>query len=83
MTVLYDPPQPITGRRRPDGTPTYIRGEEIEGAVEVKGRWIAELDWWAEPVDREYWRLLVGGKVLVEVFRDRTTGQWFLERLYD
>jgi hypothetical protein len=49
----------------------------------VQARWLVELDWWRQPVAREYWRVLLDESLLCELFRDRLGGGWFLERVYD
>jgi len=41
------------------------------------------VDWWSNPVSREYWRVILRDLLLCEVYRDLDQGSWFLERVYD
>jgi hypothetical protein len=75
--------QPIRGRLAKDGTPTYVELEDIAGPVEVVTRWKVDVDWWSNPVRRTYFRVIVAGAVMVEIFNDEIEGGWFVERVYD
>jgi hypothetical protein len=79
MTRLFDPPAPVAVEIGPEGSPARIRDQPAEAL----SRWLVELDWWRSPVAREYWRLIVDGSVLCEVFHDLLLDAWFLERVYD
>jgi protein ImuB len=66
------------------GTPSTAT-LQVEGAVRVaSGPWELEEGWWTRaPVRREYWDLELDGGGLYRVYRDRDTGRWFLDGLYD
>lgn len=57
----------------------------IDGRVRVAaGPWRLEEGWWSDdPVDRDYWdvELVEGG--LYRLFRDRKSGEWFADGIYD
>ena len=57
----------------------------IQGLVRVAaGPWSLEEGWWtAEPVERDYWDVELSGGGLYRIFRDRTTGEWFADGMYD
>ena len=57
----------------------------IQGLVRVAaGPWSLEEGWWtAEPVDREYWDVELSGGGLYRIFRNRATGEWFADGMYD
>jgi len=57
----------------------------IQGLVRVAaGPWTLEEGWWNEtPVERDYWDVELGGGRLYRVYRDRTTGDWFADGMYD
>ena len=63
--------------------PAFLVGDPLVGRLEAVQRWVAELDWWSRPVAREYWRVILEGRLLCEVYRDLSCGAWFLERVYD
>jgi hypothetical protein len=35
------------------------------------------------PIAREYWKVLLGDELLLEVFHDLLEDIWYLERIYD
>jgi protein ImuB len=57
----------------------------IQGLVRVAaGPWTLEEGWWnEEPVERDYWDLELSGGGLYRVYRDRTTGDWYADGMYD
>jgi len=57
----------------------------VQGLVRVAaGPWSLEEGWWtAEPVDREYWDVELSGGGLYRIFRNRATGEWFADGMYD
>jgi protein ImuB len=58
---------------------------KIDGRVRVAaGPWRLEEGWWSdEPVERDYWdvELVVGG--LYRIYRERVTGEWYADGMYD
>jgi protein ImuB len=57
----------------------------IEGAVKVaSGPWGLEEGWWTdEPAERDYWDVEVGGSGIYRIYRDRATGSWYADGIYD
>ena len=57
----------------------------IQGLVRVAaGPWSLEEGWWtAEPVERDYWDVELSGGGLYRIFRDRRSGEWFADGMYD
>lgn len=57
----------------------------IAGRVRVAaGPWRLEEEWWAEqPVERDYWDVELSGGSIYRIFRDRATGDWFADGMYD
>jgi len=77
---------------RPDAAappcPTSVRSPRsagIGGAVRVaSGPWTMEEGWWTEsPAAREYWDVELADGGLYRIFRDRTSGEWFADGIYD
>ncbi len=66
-----------------EGAPLHIHGEPLIGPVQPIQRWVAEVDWWSQPVSREYWRVLLRDQLLCEIYLDREREAWFVERIYD
>jgi hypothetical protein len=49
----------------------------------IAKRWRVDVDWWRGRVWREYFKLATRTGLLVIVYRDLLTGDWYLQRLYD
>ncbi len=62
-----------------------VRRPRIVGAVRVaSGPWALEEGWWSEePVERDYWDVELATGGLYRIFRDRSTGDWFADGVYD
>jgi protein ImuB len=57
----------------------------LQGLVRVAaGPWTLEDGWWnKQPVERDYWDVELSGGGLYRVYRDRKTGDWFADGMYD
>lgn len=82
MSRLLAPPVPIEIAIDAEGGPVHI-SRPLRGDLEIVARWRVDLDWWLQPVSRDYWRVLYEGRLLCEVFHDHDLRAWFLERVYD
>jgi protein ImuB len=58
---------------------------KIEGRVKVaSGPWGLEEGWWTEePTGRDYWDVELAGGGIYRIYRDRGTGEWFADGIYD
>lgn len=83
MTFMVNPPMAIEVETDVSGVPQHLSGEPLVGPLQPVERWIADVDWWSRPVCREYWKVLLRGRLLCEIYRDLDRDQWFLERVYD
>jgi hypothetical protein len=57
----------------------------IQGLIRVAaGPWSLEDGWWNErPVERDYWDIELSGGRLYRIYRDRKSGGWFADGMYD
>jgi len=57
----------------------------IEGRVRVaSGPWGLEEEWWSEsPVARDYWDVELASGGIYRLFRERASGEWFADGIYD
>jgi len=57
----------------------------IQGLVRVaSGPWSLEEEWWStETIEREYWDIELERGGLFRIFRQRTSGEWFADGMYD
>jgi len=83
VTHLVHPPMPIEVELDGANEPCRIHGAPLIGPVRPVVRWIVEVDWWDRPVSREYWRVVLRGQLMCEIYRDLADGAWYVERVYD
>jgi hypothetical protein len=57
----------------------------IDGRVRVAaGPWRMEEGWWSdEPVARDYWDVELVGGGLYRIYRERESGEWWADGMYD
>jgi protein ImuB len=82
LEVIAEDEQPVEIR-------TLVQDESekrprIEGRIKVaSGPWGLEEGWWTEePTGRDYWDVELAGGIY-RIYRDRATGEWFADGLYD
>ena len=85
MTRLWLKGQPIEVRCTTlAGVPRLSSGKAETHPVQgIAKRWRVDLDWWQQRVWREYFKLYTQTGLLVILYRDLLTDQWYLQRLYD
>ncbi|MDH3673921.1 MAG: hypothetical protein OES12_00390 [Anaerolineae bacterium] len=49
----------------------------------IAKRWRVDQDWWQQRIWREYFKLTTRTGLLVIIYRNLLTGNWYLQRLYD
>jgi hypothetical protein len=57
--------------------------EEVHPVEQVNERWRVDEEWWRGRVWREYFILTTSTGLLVELFHDLLTGEWYVQRVYD
>ena len=57
----------------------------VRGRVRVAaGPWVLEDGWWSDaPASRDYWDVELDGGGLYRLYRDRPTGKWYADGVYD
>jgi hypothetical protein len=46
-------------------------------------RWRVDVEWWRLRIWRDYFRVATDTGLLVVLYHDLQTGQWYVQRLYD
>jgi hypothetical protein len=74
---------PVEIRASTNGT--AAKRPRVEGKVKVaSGPWGLEEEWWADdPVGRDYWDIEIAGRGLYRIYRERATGIWYADGIYD
>lgn len=84
MTHLWPAGNPIVvlsdGLATPQSFTWQGRSHRVQ---QVARRWRVDQGWWRQRVWREYFKLTTQTGLLVIIYRDLLTGQWYLQRLYD
>ncbi|MFL6197514.1 MAG: hypothetical protein ACJ75H_25225 [Thermoanaerobaculia bacterium] len=76
-----DPPVEV----RTPATEEAAKRPKIEGTVRVaSGPWGLEEEWWTDdPAERDYWDVEISGRGLYRMYRERATGAWYADGIYD
>ena len=97
MTRLWAPAEPITVLTTPpssagdpgaepqaEGLPAAFNWQGQTHAVDhITREWRVDIDWWRERTWRTCYKLSTDTGLLVIIFQDLLTTQWYLQRLYD
>lgn len=84
MTRLWPLGRPISVQADPLAVPlTFIWQGRIHRVCSVAKRWRVDQAWWQQRIWREYFKLSTDSGLLVIIYRDLLTGDWYLQRLYD
>jgi len=80
--------QPVPARvavetGRPVRVAARLAGIAGSAVQQRAGPWHTSGGWWAEPWDREEWDVALADRAIYRVHRDRETGQWFVEGVWD
>ena len=84
MTYLWAAGHPITVWSDTLATPQRFNWQrQTHQVAAITKRWRIDQAWWQQRVWREYFKLSTQSGLLVIIYRDLLTGQWYLQRLYD
>lgn len=84
MTYLWPGGQLIQVQTDALWTPLHFawRGQ-AHPVQHIARRWRVDEAWWRGRVWREYFKLTTTTGLLAVIYHDLTTGEWYLQRLYD
>lgn len=84
MTYLWVDGDPVVIEADELGLPQQItwNGQTHEVA-QITNRWRVDEGWWFQRTWREYFKLVTASGMLLTVFCDLETSEWYLQRLYD
>ena len=84
MTHLWPKGERIIVQSDAMATPQFFTWQGQSHRVQgIARRWRVDQGWWQRRVWREYFKLTTQTGLLVIIYRDLLTGQWYLQRLYD
>lgn len=74
----------ITVQVDAEAMPLALRWQGNHHAVRwIVAMWRTDHGWWADHVQRDYYRLVTESGYLLELYRDCLNEQWYLLRSYD
>lgn len=83
VAALVGPPRPIhvTVAIGGNGQPvSYELGGQKNTVVQIDDTWREERDWWARPLQRDYFRVLLTDNSLRKIYQDLVDHEWYLDR---
>jgi hypothetical protein len=91
VTHLWVPGEPIqvtmkapSGNERSQMEPDVLTWRnQIHKVDQITRVWRVDLDWWRERVWRTYYKLSTHTGLLIIIYEDLLSKEWFLQRLYD
>ena len=84
MTRLWSKGERLSVVADSSGAPKRIKWRRRHHTVQtVSRRWRVDLDWWHQRIWRDYFEVVTNTGMLLTVYRDLISGQWYLEKLYD
>lgn len=70
----------VDGGTRPAG---FTWQGQVHQVAEITREWRVDIDWWRRRVWRAYFKLSTDTGLLVIIYQDLLSGEWYLQRLYD
>ncbi len=83
MSRLFAEPLPVRLQWCEGEVRSLLVGTARLMVVEIVRRWRVEAEWWKGGPARDYLTLRTADGTLCEVYGDRRTGDWYLQRLFD
>ena len=90
MTRLWTPAEPITvvtvasPASGPGRLPAHFSWQgQTHAVTHITQVWRVDIDWWRERIWRAFYKLSTDTGLLVIIFQDLLTNQWYFLRLYD
>ncbi|MGD2077251.1 MAG: hypothetical protein PVH18_02650 [Chloroflexota bacterium] len=68
------------GHTRPT---SFVWQGQTHRVVKITREWRVDIDWWRGRVWRAYFKLSTHSGLLVIIYQDLLSGEWYLQRLYD
>lgn len=84
MSRLFADGSPIQVRLSDKHQPAYFTWQGHAYQIgQVTNHWRINIAWWGQHQHRDYYKLTMTNGWLVEIFCDRLTSEWYLQRVYD
>jgi len=84
MAKQMEKPQEIKVRTNITGVPIgFTRNGHREKVAAIYEHWKVADEWWANEVERDYFRIKTSGGLVGDIFRDTIANRWYLSKIHD
>jgi hypothetical protein len=84
MTHFWADGQPIAVDADALWTPLVFTWDGVQHPVQaILDRWRVDEEWWRGRIWREYFQLTTRTGLLIELFHDLMSREWYIQRVYD
>ena len=84
MTRLWPQGLPVTVQTDASGLPAcLIWDHQPHPIAHIANRWRLAWGWWRWPVQRDVFKVVAATGLLLDIYRDQLTDEWYVQRLYD
>ncbi|UCC50897.1 MAG: hypothetical protein JSV68_17555 [Anaerolineaceae bacterium] len=84
MTRLWPKGDLIKVLGEKEGAPDRLIWQgQMHPIAHVTRRWRVQIEWWREPLWRDYFKLTTETGLLLIIYHDLHEGNWYVQRLYD
>lgn len=64
--------------------PTQVQWERrMHAVIRIDNQWRIDRGWWRLRIQRDYFKVHTRDGMLIVIYHDLLTDQWYLQRLYD
>jgi hypothetical protein len=84
MTRLWPKGDLIKVLGEKEGAPDRLIWQgQMHPIAHVTRRWRVQIEWWREPLWRDYFKLTTETGLLLIIYHDLHEDNWYVQRLYD
>lgn len=84
MAKHVERPPEIEVRANINGVPvSLVRNGRREKVTGIYERWRVADEWWGKEVERDYFRIKTSAGLVCDIFRETTSGNWYLSKILD
>lgn len=83
MSFLWEPATPILVQLSGSSPKAFVWQGRRHEVRWIANEWQVDFGWWRLRLWRDYYKILTRTGLLVLLYQDLQTGDWFLQQIYD
>jgi len=84
MSKLFQKPLRLEVKEDKEHQPiAFFHKGRMEKVEQMLKQWRITQGWWKKAIQRDYFQIRTKTGIVCELYRDLTTGTWYLQRIYD